>query len=198
MLTLSRLDLERSPPGAPIIGFTFTAYPDRPREAQLTIFGPTTPSPDKLATTLARLFALLGPHGTGSPRPVDSHVPDRFQLVDFTPPPSPGEIREPASGKGLLAVRVLRPAVPLEVESRPGSEPTTPLVVRPAVALSEHGILIQGEVRVAAGPWKLEDDWWCESPADRDYWDIELSDGGVYRIFRDRRTEDWFADGVYD
>ena len=27
---------------------------------------------------------------------------------------------------------------------------------------------------------------------------VELSDGGVYRIFRDRRSENWFADGVYD
>ncbi len=57
---------------------------------------------------------------------------------------------------------------------------------------------IHGQVRVAAGPWSLEESWWSESPVERDYWDIELSDGGLYRIFRDRRGEAWFADGLYD
>ncbi len=57
---------------------------------------------------------------------------------------------------------------------------------------------IAGSVRVAAGPWSLEEGWWSDSPAERDYWDVELSDGGLYRIFRDRRGESWFADGLYD
>ena len=33
---------------------------------------------------------------------------------------------------------------------------------------------IQGGVRVAAGPWSLEDDWWTATPTDREYWDVEL------------------------
>ena len=53
-------------------------------------------------------------------------------------------------------------------------------------------------VRVAAGPWTLEDGWWSKEPVERDYWDVELSRGGLYRIFRDRRSGDWFADGIYD
>jgi protein ImuB len=57
---------------------------------------------------------------------------------------------------------------------------------------------VQGLVRVAAGPWTLEDGWWSEQPVERDYWDVELSGGGLYRIFRDRTTGDWFADGMYD
>jgi hypothetical protein len=32
----------------------------------------------------------------------------------------------------------------------------------------------------------------------RDYWDVELSDGALYRIYRDRKTGAWFADGIYD
>jgi len=32
----------------------------------------------------------------------------------------------------------------------------------------------------------------------RDYWDVELTAGGIYRIFRERQTGDWFADEVYD
>lgn len=53
-------------------------------------------------------------------------------------------------------------------------------------------------MKVAFGPWGLEDGWWTEDPAGRDYWDVELTAGGIYRLFRERRTGDWFADGVYD
>jgi hypothetical protein len=57
---------------------------------------------------------------------------------------------------------------------------------------------IQGLVRVAAGPWSLEEGWWSAEPVERDYWDVELSGGGLYRIFRARTTGEWFADGMYD
>jgi protein ImuB len=57
---------------------------------------------------------------------------------------------------------------------------------------------VQGLVRVAAGPWTLEDGWWSDKPVERDYWDVELSGGGLYRVYRDRKTGDWYADGMYD
>jgi hypothetical protein len=57
---------------------------------------------------------------------------------------------------------------------------------------------IQGLVRVAAGPWSLEEGWWSAEAVQRDYWDVELSGGGLYRIYRNRTSGDWFADGMYD
>ena len=51
---------------------------------------------------------------------------------------------------------------------------------------------------MAAGPWTLEDGWWADAPAARDYWDVELDGGSLYRLFRDRPTGKWYADGVYD
>ena len=93
LLTLARLDLEARPPGAAsaegavaIAAFVFTATPDRTRPEQGTLFGPPALSPERLATTLARLFALLGPDRVGSPRPVDGHRPERLALVPFAPP----------------------------------------------------------------------------------------------------------------
>jgi hypothetical protein len=60
---------------------------------------------------------------------VDGHRPERFSLVEYTPPPPPEVRREPRTG--------------------------------------------------------------------RDYWDVELP-GGIYRIYRERATGEWFADGIYD
>src|SRR4051794_5076876 len=189
LLTLVRLELEARPPGAPVAGFTFVAPPARPRGAQLSLYGPAALSPDKLAATLARLFALLGADRVGSPRPMDGHSPERFTLVEFTPPPPPEVRREPRAGRGLLAVRGLRP--PLEIEvithgSGPeGSAYQAPLEVRtPASEEAAKRPRVEGEVKVASGPWGLEEDWWAEDPTGRDYWDVELAGRGLYRIYR--------------
>ncbi len=126
LLTLVRLDLEQQTPGAPVVGFAFTAQPDRPRPAQLSIFGPAALSPERLATTLARLFALLGPGRMGSPRTADGHRPERFALADFRPPPPPEVRARPPRARGLLAVRVLRPAIEVEVSTRRTIEDRAP------------------------------------------------------------------------
>ena len=109
-------------------------------------------------------------------------------------------------------MRVLRPPVALEViveaptnsprtprgeaEYEGGSSPLRPVSLK--TLAPDAAPPIAGSVRVAAGPWSLEDGWWTDAPADRDYWDVELSDGGLYRIYRDRGADAWFADGVYD
>ena len=123
-------------PGAPVVGFAFTAQPDRPRPAQLSIFGPAALSPERLATTLARLFALLGPGRMGSPRTADGHRPERFALADFHPPPPPEVRARPPRARGLLAVRVLRPAIEVEVSTRPAIEREQPAPARHSCARS--------------------------------------------------------------
>jgi hypothetical protein len=61
LLTLVRLDLEARRPGAPVSGFRFIAHPDRPRSAQLSLFGPPAISPERLATCIARLARVSAP-----------------------------------------------------------------------------------------------------------------------------------------
>jgi protein ImuB len=202
LLTLIRLDLEGTPPGAPVTGFTLTAHPDRPREAQLSLFGPLALSPDRLATTLARLFALLGSGRFGSPRAVDGHRPESSTLVEYNPPSPPTEPPGSPPGRGLLAVRVLRPPVPLEVITASPGDDSDRVAPKQILSLVQEGTTqhprIQGAIRVASGPWSLEDEWWTGRAVERDYWDIELSQGGLYRIFRQRSTGEWYADGIYD
>lgn len=225
--TLVRLDLEAHPPSAPVMAFTLIAYPDRPREAQLSLFGPAALSPDKLATTVARLFSMLGEGRVGSPRAVDAHGPERFALEPYAPPPPPKERPEARSGQGLLTVRVLRPPLAIEVITRDlehgahrAREPASPRADEVAEPTTEHAHprsterpislktlvdeasskkpRIDGRVQVASGPWGLEEDWWSSERLERDYWDVELAGGGLYRIYRDRENGEWFVDGVYD
>jgi protein ImuB len=219
LLTLVRLELEARPPGAAVTAFSFTARPDKPRRAQLTLFGPPALSPDRLATTIARLASMLGPERVGSPRAVDGHLPERFTQVSYAPPPPPSLARPPRTGRGLLAVRVLRPPIELEVLTslpplpageRRGEGDTaaipaassgpipTPRLLSITPVLPEAVPRIEGKVRVAAGPWCLENSWWSDTPADREYWDVELSDGALYRIYKDCAANRWFADGIYD
>lgn len=218
LLTLVRLNLEARPPGAAVVGFTLTAQADRPRRGQLALFGAPEISPDRLATTLAKLFSLLGDGRAGSPALVDSHLPDRAALIPFTPPGSHlsrhGGTRNGASRSsrldrrpgpfGLLTVRALRPPVPVEVlvdDDRPASvrvphESSSDTPGAGSDARRERHLA--GSVRVASGPWEMEDGWWGASPATRAYWDVELASGGLFRLYRDQRTGSWFVDGVYD
>ncbi|HTO76085.1 MAG TPA: hypothetical protein VMQ61_08405 [Thermoanaerobaculia bacterium] len=195
LLTLVRLELEARPPGSPVVGFTFAAHPDKPRRAQLALFGAPALSPDRLATTIARLAALLGADRVVSPRAADGHRPERFASSGYEPPPPPEIARPPRAGRGLLAVRVLRPPVELEVMESPGDPGGRPVRVRSARDATPE---IAGSVRVAAGPWSMEEGWWSDVPAARDYWDVELAEGGLYRLYRDCASRAWFADGVYD
>lgn len=210
LLTLLKMDLEARPPGAPVTGFTLVAHPDRPRRGQMTLFGATEVSPDLLATALAHLAALLGPGRAGSPRPADSHLPGRYDLPPFGPPPPPAIRRPGHPGKGLLAVRLLDPPVPLEVategvgpgtstgiaDERPRS--VRSLTPESGAPVPGHAGQIRGTVLVASGPWNLEEGWWTNAPTARQYWDIELDGGLLCRLYRDIRTSEWFADGTYD
>ncbi|MGD8441483.1 MAG: DNA polymerase Y family protein [Holophagae bacterium] len=251
LVALIRIELDARPPGAAVAAFACFVHPNRPRRGQLTLFGAAEIHPDKLAATIARIAGRIGPDRVGAPTTVDGHLPERYDVVPFDPPPAPKLKREPKNGRGLLAVRVLRPPVPLEVITEEvndsansqfsilnsqlpsQTQPTAPAMssdgtetqnsklktknssaerdaiknsqlrienCRLVSVSSEPGATprIQGLIRVAAGPWSLEDGWWNERPVERDYWDVELSGGRLIRIYRDRTTGDWFADGMYD
>src|SRR5207245_2669749 len=45
-------------------------------------------------------------------------------------------------------------------------------------------------------PRRVAGEWWSDGAFARDYFDLELTDGGIYRCFRENGR--WFVDGVYD
>jgi protein ImuB len=208
LLTLLRLQLESSPPSmsAPIAGVRLTVAPAHARAAQLGLFSPAGPSPDKLATTLARLSALVGEDRVGSPSLPDRHLPDAFTLQPFTPNANAANANVTnanvtnanvtnanvtnanvtnANAVRILGLHALRPPLPAE-----------PRLDRGRLRyLFADGIA--GQVLSLAGPFRVRDGWWTQ-PLLRDYYDVELSDGAVYRVYHDRVADRWHIDGIYE
>jgi protein ImuB len=183
LLTLTRVALESAPPGAPICGLTVRARPGHTRASQLGLFEPTGPSPDKLATLLARLHALAGEGRVGAPALVDRHLPDAYAVATFAPPSHAAE-RPDSSGR-RLALHAFRPPRPAEAHLDRGR----------LRYLTADGLA--GQVVHTAGPFRVRDAWW-QSPVLRDYFDVELSDGAIYRVFHDLHTGAWHVDGCYE
>jgi protein ImuB len=65
------------------------------------------------------------------------------------------------------------------------------------VAIDRRGFT-GGRVEAAAGPWRTSGAWWADGTWDRDEWDVLVSDGVTYRLFRDRDADAWFVEGLVD
>jgi protein ImuB len=183
---LVRLDLARRPPASPVVGISALVLPARVRAVELDLWRPSGPAPEKLDATLARLAALCGPDNVGAPAVVDSYREEvvtvrRFQLAPAGEPATAAPSPQPA-----LGFRRFRPPRPLEVlMDRDG-----PSALR--------GPEIAARVMVAAGPYRASGQWWSEESFSRDYWDVQATDGAVYRLHQDRTNGAWFLDGYYD
>lgn len=194
-VTLVRAHLERCPPAHPVSKISVAGVATQARPAQLDFLRPSGPPPAALASTLARLAVLCGSERVGVLRPIQSHRPDAVEVVRFEGQSTTrhGDSARDSAPKFcdegtivFLALRAFRPPVALEVFERAGCLDYV------------QGCGFGGRVVRRAGPWRLRGEWWSADPYVREYYDVELSDGGVYRIYRDVRLRRWMADGVYD
>jgi protein ImuB len=196
--TLLLLDLESHPPPAAVDVVGLELDPAPARIVQYSLLERATPSPETLATLMARLGALMGESRCGSPALVDSHRPDgfRMQAVAFG-----DRKKEATSGVGNWELGVVDAAPPRSILRRLRPPVAIRVVVegsRPAhVAIDRRG-MPGGAVQQAAGPWRTSGGWWERARWNRDEWDVALSDGSVCRLFRDRDRGIWFLDGVVD
>ena len=199
LLSLVRLDLERRPPSAGVVGITVMVRPAYVRTTQLDLFLPKGPSPEQLTATLARLSALVGPEHVGTPRLVDSWKEEQIA----TDPPSvermtrpsaredspvkvPGETEPDGQAGTTLAIHRFRP--PRDVE----------VLIGPSGPEALRGKETTAHILVAAGPYRVNGEWWTGGGFCREYWDVHASDGALYRIHKDRETRKWYLDGYYD
>ncbi|PYU22483.1 MAG: hypothetical protein DMG30_14645 [Acidobacteria bacterium] len=214
LLKLLRLHLQSDPPSAPIVHIFLAADPAPPRVMQEGLFLPSVPDPEKLELTIVRLANLVGNSQVGSPRLIDSHRPDAFQVCRIFPRCDAPQIHQKDGRQksiGVLgkrgpvtAFRVFRPSPRAKVTLREGCP----------VHISFSGM--HGEVTAASGPWRTSGEWWREDAWHREEWDVEIhrpsvssantienapSAGpqkGVYRIYYDVVGQAWFVAGMYD
>jgi protein ImuB len=188
--TLALLDLESHPPSGPVDRVVVAIDPTPARIVQFSLITRPLPSPERLSTLMARLQALMGETRCGSPALVDSWKPGAFDMKPFNPGSSP-ESRIPSPASRLaVALRRFRHPVPARVRVEGG---------RPSRVTIDRRGFSGGGVTGCAGPWRTSGDWWQPRDGwDRDEWDVTLSDGATYRVFRSRDTDAWFVDGVVD
>jgi protein ImuB len=224
--TLALLDLESHPPPAPIECVTVAIDPTPGRVLQHTLFTRAHPTPEQLSTLLARLGALMGQDRIGAAATVDSYRPGAFAMQPFSVKHEDDQRRDhrdrrehfvqiPAGSASsafnmVSALRRCRQPVPARVVAEHD---------RPVRVTTDRRGYAGGSVLHAAGPWRTSGAWWAGGAGredteqrlppfrpvppilpywNRDEWDVSLSDGGVYRIFRDRDTDGWFIDGIFD
>jgi protein ImuB len=175
------LALESSPPDDAIQRITARAEPTKARSTQFSLLEPAQPSPERLAETLTRLHAWTSSGRAGSPALLDSHRPGAFVVGSFSPLGGRSAAQPP---KPRVALRAFRPPIPADVAFQGG-----PVFV--------SAPMIRGAVVDRAGPWKASGDWWDKAWS-REEWDVALSGGGVFRIFRDCLRDQWFVEGELD
>ncbi len=185
LLSLLRLKIQSTHPGAPISRVELEARPSRPHIFQHSLLEPNQTNPEKLSRTISRLCSLAGESNLGVAVALDTHQPDRFRQVGFSVSLDKQSIPENKRDPGVrLVLRRLRPPRPIEVHIR--------------------------QIVDCSGPWRSSGNWWAtervqESPShdstgywSRDEWDIEMVNGVVCRIFWDKSANRYFMEGVYD
>ncbi len=222
--TLALLDLETRPADAAIDRVTIVIDPTPGRVVQHTLYARAQPTPEQLSTLLARLGALMGADRFGVPAAVDSDRPGAFAMQPFaTDHDTTGERR---ARRERLAQPAANPAVPAFDRSEPSAISDQPWLVsalrrcrqpvparvavvgdRPVRVTTDRRGFAGGAVTHCAGPWRTSGNWWMEENQqsaisnqqwDRDEWDVSLSDGAIYRVFRDRAADRWFVDAIID
>ena len=186
LLTLINLSLAASPPTAAVESIQLEIEPRPPRPTQADLFLPPLPAPQKLETTLARLMALCGPDRVGTLTPANSYRPEAVRLGRFAPPAPVSSTADVSyANAARLVLRALRPAIAVEVLCSGGG----PQFVR--------GAQLSARVVAHAGPWRRTGEWWSEHAFARDYYELALADGRVYRTFHELSSGRWYLDGVW-
>jgi protein ImuB len=155
---------------APVTGFHLEVMPSRPTGHQFDLFQGGLKDPNRFFQTLARLAALVGNEKVGIPQRVNTHQPDSLQMLMPELGWSRKNIKKSGRTKTGPALRRYRPGIAAIVELNDG---------KPVLLQSS---LISGKILEVRGPWKLSGNWWDRTRWETREWDIELDNGGLYRI----------------
>ena len=173
LMKMLHLELARTPPPQAVLKVRLHAEPVKPRRTQHGLFTPSSPEAERLEVTLARVRHLVGKDRVGSPRLLDTHRPDSFEMMPFAASQGPSRVGQNSETETLrLCLRRFRP----------------PRCARVLMA-NQHPVHVSapaatGKVTMAKGPWRFSGDWWRNDGWNRDRWDVALDSGTLFRLFR--------------
>ncbi len=158
--------------------------PTRAERQQFQLFETPLRDPNRFGETLGRLAALVGAENVGVIEVLDTHRPDSIRLR----PPRFHELSStttPADDFATgLALRRWRPPLTATVRM---------LGHHPAHLESAK---VRGAIRAVLGPYRASGGWWESDRWGTEEWDVEMEDGGLYRLARVRH--EWRIEGSYD
>ena len=157
-----------------------------PESRQLRLFESPLRDPNRFGETLARLAALVGGENVGVAECEDTHRPDRFRLVPPRFDALAGEKAEEIAAPRAMGLPLRRFRPPLQAQVQVVS-------AGPAYVVSETA---HGAISAAFGPYRLSGHWWDSEAWAIEEWDIELADGGLFRLSKD--DHGWCIEGCYD
>ncbi len=160
---------------------------------------------EPLADLVARLQDALGKEAVVHASLADRHRPEAAWVAvpegDAAPAPLPAAKRDPAAahepgGEGASRARprpslLLPEPLPVRVIVSPSGRPR-------ALGGLQDGARDWVNVRVSAGPERIEGEWWMPRGIARDYWVCTLEDGRLAWVFRDGDSDRWLLHGWFD
>ncbi len=184
----------------PIIAVSLQAHPIKPNSQQFGLFETTLRNPNQLSETLARLTALLGVDGVGTPVLDETHRPDAFHIEPFcwhavesaVPGGDPSDALRTAHT--TIALRRFRPAASASV------------FLSENIPAHLRSTNVNGKVAKQRGPYLGSGNWWAETAWARSEWDLQLENEVLLRCHQSPPSlrsgvagvEKWEVDGVYD
>src|SRR5262249_22236432 len=162
--TLALLDLESHPPPAAIDRVTIVIDPTPGRVLQHTLFTRAQPTPEQLATLLARIAALMGQDRFGCPATVDTDRPGAFGMKPFATERR-GRVEDRRSRTDSAAEKTGDETIPSALRRCRQPVPARVAVVdcRPVRVTSDRRGFAGGAVVRCAGPWRTSGEWWTTS-----------------------------------
>jgi protein ImuB len=163
-------------------GLRLLITPTRPERQQFQLFETPLRDPNRFGETLGRLAALVGAENTGVIEVLDTHRPDSIRLR----PPRFHEAGDAPGEDFAVGLPLRRYRPPVEARVRMGKH--HPVWVDSARA--------RGAIRAALGPYRASGEWWDAGCWSIEEWDIEMEQGGLYRLAR--AGHEWRIEGSYD
>jgi protein ImuB len=177
------LRINSDPPPEGITSIEVTAHFARPRTAQKSLFATTSLEPESLLLTVSKIKKLIGEENAGVPVVLDQRLSRAFALAAD---------RLPAGIEPKIENNI-RPHILLNYFDPPLK---ADVVVNQKRLMFVRTPRFSGKVVEYGGVWSESAQWWSAANWKTEEWDVELENGGIYRLARAGR--DWFVTGEYD